>query len=94
MKNEGVFKYVAERSTIKILINEGTCYHFCKYTNAAVWSSELNEYRWDSYTGIPKRHIVSRRIEVRWYDNTMYSDRNQNIMPVVTMHAIELSHVL
>ena len=26
--------------------------------------------------------------------NTIFSDRNQNIMPAITMHAIELSHVL
>ena len=56
---------------------------YCYQTNATVWSSELYEYRWDSYTDIPKRHIAPRRIQVRWYGNMMYSDRNQNIRPII-----------
>ena len=56
---------------------------YCYQTNATVWSSELYEYRWDSYTGISQRHIPPRRIQVRWYGNTMYSDHNQNIRPII-----------
>ena len=56
---------------------------YCYQTNATVWSSELYEYMWDSYTGIPKRHIAPRRIQVCWYGNTVYSDRDQNIRPII-----------
>ena len=67
---------------------------YCYQTNATGWSSELYQYRRSNYTGISKRHITPRRIQVRWNDNTIYSDRKQNIMPVITMQTIELSRVI
>ena len=63
-----------------------------KVVKTIFWPSQLYQYRRSNYTGIPKRHIDPRRIQARWRDNAMYSDRKENKMPVITMHAIELSH--
>ena len=52
------------------------------------------KYRRSNYTYVSNRHIALRRIQVCWRDNTIYSHRKQNIMPVITMHAIELSRVI
>ena len=38
---------------------------YCYQTNATVWSSDLYKYSWDSYTGIPKRHIARRKIYIQ-----------------------------
>ena len=56
-------------------------------TNAMVWSSELYQYRRSNYTGISERHIALRRIQVRWHDNTIYSDHKQNIMSIALAHS-------
>ena len=52
------------------------------------WSSEpeniairlMLRYGPQNYTS-----IVETAIQVRWYDNTMYSDRKQNIMPSLSL---------